>query len=133
MGGQIYEGLRERERERWTEGGYLYNFLGWRKECWKTCIAYSRGDLTNLQEGKQSLKPSNSLLEGSFPGMTIVAYCFSFLRYFTDIFNWFFYSIDLLVGVDIRGHSFALLDLFFICILCFGFIFWYLCFSLVNT
>ena len=32
-----------------------------------------------------------------------------------------------------QGHSFALIDLFFICILCFGFTFWYLCFSLVNT
>ena len=41
--------------------------------------------------------------------------------------------VHLLIGVDIKGHSFVLLDLLFMCMLYFGFIFWYLCFSLENT
>ena len=46
-------------------------------------------------------------------------------------FSVVFLGIDLLIGVDIRGHSFALLNLLFICMLCFGFILVFLI-SLVN-
>ena len=65
--------------------------------------------------------------------MTTIASRFSF--FYTNLLSFLaaIMSFALLIGVDIKGHSFALLDLIFTCMLYFGFIFWYIFFSLVNT
>lgn len=53
--------------------------------------------------------------------MTVVVFFVSHLLIALLSFSADFLGIDLLFGVGIKGHLFALLDLFFICVLYFGF------------
>ena len=51
------------------------------------------GDLVDPWEGKQSLKPSNSLLEGSFQGMTIVSFLSLISTLIYSHFQLFFWAL----------------------------------------
>ena len=67
------------------------------EECSKMSRSIQGGELVGNEEillgGEQSLKPSNSLLEGSFPGMTIMNFLSLISTLIYSYFQLFFWAL----------------------------------------